>query len=37
VTMVASDEEMRYIGASFDVTDDHDQPARDWPRTQEQQ
>ena len=37
VTMVASDEEMRYIGASFDVTDDHDQPARDWPRTQERQ
>ena len=30
VTMVASDEEMRYIGASFDVVD------RDWPTRQEQ-
>ena len=41
VTMVATDEEMRYIGSSFDVadpvgtrewTDDRDQPAWDWPR-----
>jgi type VII secretion protein EccE len=44
VTMVASDEEMRYIGSSFDVadpvdargwTDDRDQPA--WANGQEQQ
>ncbi|WP_307789500.1 type VII secretion protein EccE [Mycolicibacterium baixiangningiae] len=48
VTMVATDEEMRYIGSSFDVvdevdrvdargwTDDHDRPAWDWPGRQEQ-
>ncbi|GAS97971.1 ESX-2 secretion system protein EccE2 [Mycolicibacterium canariasense] len=39
VTMVASDEEMRYIGASFDVVDgieERDQPAWDWPSRQEQ-
>jgi hypothetical protein len=46
VTMVASDEEMRYIGSSFDVadrvdargwTDDRDQPTWDWANRQEQQ
>ena len=38
VTMVASDEEMRYIGASFDVVDgtDRDQSGWDWPSRQEQ-
>ena len=39
VTMVASDEEMRYIGASFDVVDgpdDRDQPAWGWSTRQEQ-
>ncbi|MDV3128472.1 type VII secretion protein EccE [Mycobacterium sp. 21AC1] len=45
VTMVATDEEMRYIGSSFDTvdrpdergwTDYHDQPAWDWPSRQEQ-
>jgi hypothetical protein len=46
VTMVATDEEMRYIGASYDVVDEadipswtdyRDQPARDWPSRQEQE
>jgi type VII secretion protein EccE len=46
VTMVATDEEMRYIGSSFDVvdgvdergwTDDRDQPDWSWPSRQEQQ
>ena len=36
VTMVASDEEMRYVGASFDVADGTgDQPAWDWTSRQE--
>ena len=39
VTMVATDEEMRFIGSSFDAvdpTDERDQPAWDWPSRQEQ-
>jgi len=46
VTMVATDDEMRYIGSSYDVldrvdefrrTEEPDQPAWDWPTIQEQQ
>jgi type VII secretion protein EccE len=46
VTMVATDDEMRYIGSSYDVADrvdqrlwtqEPDQPAWDWPSRQEQQ